>query len=236
MKLHAGRAAWWRLQRRAAPSPSPKTTRIAPRPASRPSSKSSWRLFPWFKPGRDTSIVLQEANLREVAVETEKRHGRQSLEYAEALETLAEFLRGNDSLRDAETVYPTVIRIREKSLGERDASLGRAVHGLAAVYQSQARYELADPLYERAVAIRRKALGRDHVQVAESLNGLAGVQLALQRARDGMSSCKEALEIRERAYGDDGHPAVQQSLQNLVLILKAQHLHAQAQAYSVRLV
>lgn len=185
---------------------------------------------------RRRSSFSQKRILERAVSDAKVTYGAYSIEYAEAVEDLANHLRANEAFREAESLYPTVIRIRERQLGEKHASLGRVLHSLATVYHAQAKYDLADPLYERAIDVRIFARGENHVDVAESLNGLGGVQFAMKRANEGLHTCKKALEIREKAFNyDDRHPLIQQSLVNILRILRAQQKNVQAAPYVDRL-
>jgi CHAT domain-containing protein/tetratricopeptide (TPR) repeat protein len=127
------------------------------------------------------------------------RHPEASLEYADALELLAETYFFQSRYAEAEPLYAQVIAIREKALGPGDESVLTLLDTLATLHRFNRRPQLAEPLLKRVLSERERTAGPDHPSVAKALKGLAEAQSAAQHYDDAERHIRRAIAITRKA-------------------------------------
>jgi tetratricopeptide (TPR) repeat protein len=103
----------------------------------------------------------------------EKRFGRDKVQCAWTLNSLAIVYKAQGKYAEAERLHKRALAIYEQALGASHPDVAVTLVGMGIVYQAQRRYAEAEALYKRALAIYEQALGANHPAVALTLNNLA---------------------------------------------------------------
>jgi CHAT domain-containing protein/tetratricopeptide (TPR) repeat protein len=138
---------------------------------------------------------------------TKKKPGKDSLDFAAALNVRGNMLRKSKSLKEAEADLVHAVAIRKRVLREVHPDLANSYSILGALYDNIGNLPKADTVYSEALEIRRKALGEDHPDVENTLYSLGIVNLNLGNLDKAESYHLKALEIRKKTLGED-HPKV----------------------------
>jgi CHAT domain-containing protein/Tfp pilus assembly protein PilF len=179
----------------------------------------------YFAAGDYPAALVEAQKMERLA---KARFGANHINYAVALNNLANVNAQLGKYADAEGLLLRSLAIAEKTLGASHPAVGQTLHNLGNVYQEQGKYADAERLYLRARAIREKALGRDHPDVAQTLNGLANVYEDEGKYAEAEALHQRALTIRERALGPD-HRDVAETLNNLAILYHDQGKYADAE-------
>lgn len=147
------------------------------------------------------AVRVSERNA--AAIETTE--GRDSLEYAEALDLLVEARRRNGIFMDPETrrFGAAAVAIKESRLGSEHPAVARSLTRWASALRDRGDYAEAIEAYERALRIETGSLGPDDARLADTLHAY-GLLRALTfdfGARDEL--LERALAIREKTLGPD---------------------------------
>ena len=147
----------------------------------------------------------------------EKVLGREHLDYAVTLNSLAILYRIMGQYDKAEPLYFESKAIREKVLGREHPDYASSLNGLAVLYQEMAQLDKAEPLYLESKAIREKALGREHPDYATSLNNMGALYQRMGQYDKSESLYLESKTIREKVLGKE-HSDYAQTLNNLAIL------------------
>jgi CHAT domain-containing protein/Tfp pilus assembly protein PilF len=162
-----------------------------------------------------------------------QRFGSEHVNYAVALNNVANAFVAQSKLDEAEARYRRALAIYEKVKPSDHQRIGTTVHNLAGIHQARGRFAEAERDYKRALALRVKALGPTHAEVGATLSGLGIVYRSLGRHAEAESFFKRALTINEAALGAT-HPQVANILSNLGVTHTAQGRFADADAAYTR--
>ncbi|MCX6163614.1 MAG: tetratricopeptide repeat protein [Ignavibacteriae bacterium] len=121
--------------------------------------------------------------------------GKDSLEYANALQILAKIFRQLGKYKDSETMYRQVLEKKEKLLGHEHFEVGRVINSLARLLSFQGRFTEAEPILKRAIEIIEKNSGGDSKEVSEPLSDLAILYAILGRYDDAALLFKRLLYL-----------------------------------------
>jgi tetratricopeptide (TPR) repeat protein len=155
------------------------------------------------------------------ASEHAERLAVSSMETANLLNSLGNYLHNRMELASAKAILERALAIDENAFGKDHTSVAIDVNNLGSVLQDQGDLEGARKCLERALAIDEKALGPEHTSVASIANNL-GTVLQDQGDLEGAKECfQRALAIDEKAFGPE-HTKVAIRVNNLGLVLKDQ--------------
>lgn len=169
-----------------------------------------------------------ESLLRQALARAEQTHGAEHPEVANALNSLAEFLRTTNRPKQAEPLYRRALAMSEQCLGPDHPLVATVLNNLSCLLQNTERQKEAEPLLRRVLGIFERKLGKNHPNVATTLDNLALLLVATARAGDAEPLLRRALAIDERSYGAD-HPNVTIRLKNLAELLMSAHQFAEAE-------
>jgi tetratricopeptide (TPR) repeat protein len=96
-----------------------------------------------------------------------RKHGRHTVQLADALLTLAKLYGRKKMLQDMQPLLLEAVRIREAELGSQHLSVSIDLKNLAKLYYYLGRYDESEQLFRRAMNIREAALGPMHSHVAD---------------------------------------------------------------------
>src|SRR5262245_27327008 len=109
--------------------------------------------------------------------------GEDHLDYARALNHLANLRRELAHYAGPEAPYLQALRVKRAALGKDHPEYAASLADLGHLYEALANYPQAESLYNQALAVRRQALG-DHPDTARSLNDLATLHNLLGREEE----------------------------------------------------
>ena len=141
----------------------------------------------------------------------------------ESLKHLADHLKAQRYLQEAEALYLLVMAARKDMFGSDHPDTLSSIHDLAVLFEEQGRLDKAVPLQENLVAISRKIYGNNTPETAQALNDLGGMYLGIERYHEAQKACEEALRIRESTLGRD-HLDTAESLHNQGVIYETNGL------------
>ena len=142
---------------------------------------------------------------------------------------LAEALRANGRLAEAEAIYRRIVGPLARVMGEEHALTLTALSNKAAVIMLQGRPAESEALHQRVLATRERLLGADHPDTLTSRNNLGEAHFAQGRFREAAAQHRAVLEARERVLGRDD-PRTLISRNNLARALQAQGRYSEAEA------
>ncbi|MBK7876611.1 MAG: serine/threonine protein kinase [Planctomycetes bacterium] len=154
-----------------------------------------------------------EGLLREALAIRERAFGRQSLEYALSLQSLARHAYAVGDYAAAVALLDEALPIHRAAGSSTHADVSGLQNDLAAALRNLGREAEAEALHEAALAARR-ADDDGSLPVAESLNNLAGIHLARGEFERALRELREALAVRASILGD-GHLLTLQTGSNL---------------------
>ncbi|MGI9386789.1 MAG: tetratricopeptide repeat protein, partial [Methyloligellaceae bacterium] len=167
------------------------------------------------------------------AEQTKKTFGANHLNYATAIDNLANIYRLQGRYVEAEPLLKRALAIREKTLRNDHPDIAASFNSLASLYLSDGRYWKAEPLFKRTFTLWEKAFGGDDPRVGTTLNNLASLYRSQGRYANAERLYKRALAIVRKTHGND-HPNVGISLDNLAGLYKAQKRYDEAEPLSRR--
>ena len=159
---------------------------------------------------------------------TERVHGAESLEAAQAHNSLGAVVFRMGDVARARQAFGRTLEIRQLHLDANDAEIASSYQNLAATYLQESDFTAAEPLLQRALEIRRAALGQDHPLYAQTLGTIAVVLLERGESRQALPMLEQAFDINERVYGPE-HPRLADSLLELARALEAEQRLGEAQ-------
>jgi eukaryotic-like serine/threonine-protein kinase len=162
---------------------------------------------------------LQKAEdmLRESLRLLKKTEGSNNRDVADVLEDLADVLRDENKLSEAEILAREALAI-QRTLGNDNPHIIGALNNLALVVWKQGKLAEADKLNREALEICEKFRGTDDEAVARLLNNLALVLEDEAKLSEAEAMHREALALYRKILGDD-HPDISLSLDNLGQVL-----------------
>lgn len=141
----------------------------------------------------------------------------------EVLKPLADHLKAQDFILEAEVLYTQVLSIYRDRLGSDHIDTASSLRDLAVILEEQEAYSKAEPLQEHLVTLYRKNYGKTDARTARAINDLGGIYMGQERFREAQRACEEALRIRESTLGQD-HPDTAESLHNQGVIYETLEL------------
>jgi tetratricopeptide (TPR) repeat protein len=134
-------------------------------------------------------------------------YGKENLSVAESLDRLAEALRGQGQLAEAEASGREALALRSRLSAASDANIASSQGQLATTLMFERKYQEAEKLHREALAKHRELLGNTNLAVAGSLLGLALVLEGDGHAKDVYPEAerltREALSIHATINGYD---------------------------------
>lgn len=147
----------------------------------------------------------------------ENSMGKESSEYANALQTLSGFYQLLGKYKISESVFQEVLVIKEKLLGKMHPEVARVISSIAELYSVQGKFSEAEPMFLRAIEIIEKNSIEDNKLLSDSMNNLAVLYTMQGRYNDAEPLLKKAIDIREKSLGPN-HPEVAKTVMNLANI------------------
>lgn len=178
--------------------------------------------FKWYG---DASFVFYEAAQFRLLVPMsedlvkmmEEAKGKESLEYANALQLLTNNYRSLGKYKTSEPLLKKVLAIKEKLLGDDDADVAIVTKGLAELYFAEGKFTEAEPMFLRAIDLFEKNYGKEDTKASDLTNSLAVLYASQGRYDEAEPLFTKALQIKEKNMGAD-HPEVAKILMNLANI------------------
>ena len=140
--------------------------------------------------------------------------GKESANYATALNGLANCNSSLGNYAEAIRLGTEALQIQEKVLGKEHPDYATSLGNLANCNYYLGNYSEAIRLGTEALQIRKKVLGKEHPYYALSLNNLANYNSSLGNYAEAIRLGTEALQIQEKVLGKE-HPDYALSLNNL---------------------
>lgn len=169
------------------------------------------------------SLIERELSLRRSVF------GKNHLEVAESLDSLAQIHHGLGQWRRAAGEAEQALLIRESLLEPDDPLLADALFGLAAVYFDVGRYRDAGPHVDRAIALLRGAEATGRLLLADCLNLRGELFRVGNRFAAAEGTLREGLAVARAVVEDDLDPVVQDLLNNLVGVYKDEGRYDEAE-------
>jgi len=162
----------------------------------------------------------------------EKLGGGDSLYIAKCLCGLGEINVLTRNPTKARPLFERSLAIREKRLGRCHVLVSRVLHGIGSIDATTGNYENAIKLHQEAIQIREKLLGEKHPDLS-SYELLGFTYYLARNYLKADQSFRRSLEISELNHGKI-HESVASSCLWLVLALRAQNKHYEAEIYQQR--
>jgi serine/threonine protein kinase/tetratricopeptide (TPR) repeat protein len=133
---------------------------------------------------------------------------------AAGINNLAMTLRTLGEVDEAESLNREVLKIRERTLGERHPLVGSTLHNLALIHTQRGEYDEALALETRALELLRESLGEHAPRVSTSYASMAIIHDNLGHFEDAMEYYARALAGLRTQLGEN-HPTVADMILNI---------------------
>lgn len=140
------------------------------------------------------------------------------LPLAAAMNNLADGLREDQRLNEAEDLFRRSLALNEQQLGFDSIGVAVSLNNLAEVLRKLGRFADAEPLYVRAIDIERKNLGPSHPNLATLMGNFARLLRDTDRHKEAESLFRQVLSSDESTFGPI-HPTVARDLNNLAHLM-----------------
>jgi eukaryotic-like serine/threonine-protein kinase len=147
----------------------------------------------------------QELTEHALAIQS-SRFGERSREALASESYLAQILRAEGHLPEAEKLLQTTIETQRQLLGANDPDTLASMDRLGYVYANEARHADAENLFRRTLNAEQKVLGPDDPQTLSTLNELAEILTPQGRYAEADQIYGELIAAQKRTLGPD-HPA-----------------------------
>jgi len=134
---------------------------------------------------------------------TKKKPGKDSLDYAAALNAQGDILTKGKRLKEAELCLNKSLEIRKKTLGLEHMDIATSFNNLGILYWNTGDYAKAETFYLEAFELRKKNLRLEHPDVALSLNNLGLLYADLGDYAKAELYYQHALETFNKAFGPE---------------------------------
>lgn len=180
------------------------------------------KYFKWFS---DASVVFYEAAqyrllvpLIEDLVKTmEEVKGKNSLEYADALQLLTNNYGVLGKYKTSEPLLQRILEIKEKLLGKESVDVAVVTKHLSELFFATGKFAEAEPMFQRTISLFEKYYGSEDIKTSDLINSLAVLYASQGRYDEAEPLFNKALQIKEKLLGTD-HPEVAKTLMNLANI------------------
>lgn len=152
---------------------------------------------------------------------TEKKHGGESIEYAESLARLGHFYQSQDQYSKALDCLQRAFAIRQKVYGAAHPLIVESMDDLGQLQLEMDNYKRAEELYKKAVQIEEELHGKKSRTLPRLLNALGRVYLMQGLYDQAEPEYKRALEIVEETDGAQ-HPNTATCLNNMAWLYRNQ--------------
>ncbi len=139
---------------------------------------------------------------REVVRLREQHSAPDSLDMADALNTLGVVLEADDQLDEAEVLLRRSLEIRIDKLGRESTNVASTLHNLGLVMAGRGEKQAAVDYFEQALAIKRKLVGERHPDYQSSLDNYAKSLAAVGRRDEAVDVLQRNLVLARELYGD----------------------------------
>jgi eukaryotic-like serine/threonine-protein kinase len=137
--------------------------------------------------------------------------GKRSRETLASDSYLAQLLRAQGHLPEAEKLLQSTIEAQRQGLGPHDPDTLASMDRLGYVYANEARHADAESLFRETLSAERRVLGPDDPQTLGTLNELAEILTPQGRYREADQIYGELIAAQKRTLGPD-HPATMLSM------------------------
>ncbi len=120
---------------------------------------------------------------------------------------------------EAEVLYAKVLQLREKAIGEEDASLVSDLNNLANCLCQQGKLEDAKRHISRAIKISDADPANENMELADSLNNLARIYFQEENYDECEPLLLRAILVRTQILGSE-HPVIADSLRDYAKLLR----------------
>jgi serine/threonine-protein kinase len=165
----------------------------------------------------DTALAIQE-----------RLYGREDPRLGLTLTTIAEAMRGQGRLRDAESLLRRTVELLPDRTGRASRDRDHALNKLALSLRDQGQLAAADSVLREALAISRRNAADHPLGLHRSLTNLGHVALASGDAPRAEVLHREVLTLR-RDYWGPRHPEVANALINVATAVGRQDRFAEAE-------
>ncbi|MGA3349229.1 MAG: serine/threonine-protein kinase [Candidatus Sulfotelmatobacter sp.] len=154
--------------------------------------------------------------------------GERSRETLASESYLAQLLRAQGHLPEAEKLLQNTIETQRRVLGPNDPDTLASMDRLGYVYANEARHADAENLFRQTLNAERKVLGRDDPQTLSTLNELAETLTPQGRYAEADQIYGELIAAQKRTLGPD-HPATLLSMSHAAENLEEEGRFADAE-------
>ncbi len=185
-------------------------------------SLSDIEYFNWYT---EAIVIFHEAaqyqflipQTEELIKMTEEAKGSDSIEYANALQIIANLYQMLGRYKIAEPYFEKVLEIKEKNLGKYHPEVASVLNSFAYLLSAIGKFSESEVMFLRAIESFEKYPESDIKQHSDSLNNLAVLYTMQGKYSEAEPLFKSAIEIREKNLGAD-HPEVAKTIMNLANI------------------
>jgi CHAT domain-containing protein/Tfp pilus assembly protein PilF len=153
-----------------------------------------------YSAGRYDDALVEARKLLAVA---QKRWGANSMDYARALNRVANVYNAQGKYGEAEQPYRRVIAIVEKAKGGDSLELSVFLKNLGFNIKALGRYDEAAEIFGRDLAIKQKAQGPWSLDVAAALNQIANVRYSQRKYDEAEGLYRRVIDMVERLEGTE---------------------------------
>ncbi|QDK77745.1 tetratricopeptide repeat protein [Spirosoma sp. KCTC 42546] len=153
--------------------------------------------------------------------------GKNHIDYANSLNTLALCYQVMGQYEQAMPLCQQALKIREQAVGKNHPEYAKSLDNLAELYQNIGQYEKALPLSQQALKIREQTLGKNHPDYINSLSNLAGLYQDIGQYKEAILLCQQLLRLTEQTVGKN-HPEYAESLNTFALCYHGMGQYQQA--------
>ena len=137
------------------------------------------------------------------------------------INSLANLLRNQGKLHEAEPLYLEALAARRRTLGNEHPDTLLSTNGLANLLEAQGKLGEAEPLFLDALAARRRNLGNEHPDTLRFINSLATLLKTQGKLGEAELLYVEALAASRRTLGNEHHMTLA-SINDLAILLSDQ--------------
>lgn len=191
----------------------------------------------WSKYRQEAITAIKQGNLEEaedileVALQEAGNSEDSVSRQGTTLNELANVLRSQEKLSDAQKAASKALALRQKAGNQR--AIAESLITLAEIELDRDKFKVADSLLQRALAIQSNELGPTHQEVGRTLDLLGSAATSQKNYARAQGYFAQALSIREFALGQNS-PAVAQTLHHYADLLTSMRNKEQAAKLEAR--
>ena len=159
-----------------------------------------------------------------------KNNERQSDDYAQLLEIIAQIHFSISDYKGSEKLYRESLNIREKFIFDKQNSLAQCSNNLAAVLRIKGELQESEHYTKKALEIWERIFSSEHKNVGIGLNNLGVIYKLQARYEEAETTLSKALIINEKCLGKD-HIELAPDYNNMAQLMHSKGNYALAETY-----